>query len=66
MVLEILQAVKSNQKKISRIKKSNAIFRRSIFIIKDMKKEEFFSKENIKSIRPGFGLAPKFFDKILG
>ena len=62
----IFQAVKSKPKNIPGIKKSNAIFRRSIFIIKDMKKGDVFSKENIKSIRPGFGIEPKFFDEILG
>ena len=41
------------------------IFRRSIFTIKSIKKGEKFSIENIRVIRPGYGLAPKFFDKIL-
>ena len=31
-----------------------------------MKKGDVFSKETIKSIRPGFGIEPKFFDEILG
>ena len=35
-------------------------------IIIDMKKGDVFNKENIKSIRPGFGIEPKFFDEILG
>tara|TARA_B100001057_G_scaffold385847_1_gene392661 strand:+ start:361 stop:1380 length:1020 start_codon:yes stop_codon:yes gene_type:complete len=41
------------------------IFRRSIFTIKDIKKGEKFTKDNIRVIRPGFGLAPKYFNKIL-
>ncbi len=41
------------------------IFRRSIFTIKNIKKGEKFSKNNIRVIRPGYGLAPKYFDKIL-
>jgi pseudaminic acid synthase len=41
-------------------------FRRSIYAIKDIKKGEQLTKENVKSIRPGFGLAPKYFEKILG
>jgi pseudaminic acid synthase len=40
-------------------------FRRSIYAIKDIKKGEQLTKENVKSIRPGFGLAPKYLDKIL-
>lgn len=40
-------------------------FRRSIFIIKDIKKNELFSKKNIKIIRPGNGLLPEKFLKIV-
>ena len=46
--------------------KSNAIFRRSIFVVKDMKKGEVFNKDNIRSIRPGVGLKPKFLEEIIG
>ncbi len=41
------------------------IFRRSIFSIKDIKKGQKFTKDNIRIIRPGYGLAPKYFNKIL-
>ena len=41
------------------------VFRRSIFTTKDIKKGEKFSKDNIRVIRPGYGLAPKYFNKIL-
>ena len=40
--------------------------RRSIYFIKDMKKGDKISIDNIKSIRPGYGLPPKYFEKILG
>jgi pseudaminic acid synthase len=40
-------------------------FRRSIFVIKNIKKGEQFTTNNIKSIRPGYGLSPINFDKIL-
>ena len=42
------------------------IFRRSIFVVKDVKIGEKFTKKNIRRIRPGYGLEPKLFDKILG
>ena len=40
-------------------------FRRSIFVVKNIKKGEKFSKDNIKRIRPGHGVLPKYFTKIL-
>lgn len=40
-------------------------FRRSIYVTKDIKAGEMFTKENIKVIRPGYGLAPKYYEQIL-
>ena len=42
------------------------IFRRSIFVIKNIKKGETLTKNNIKKIRPGYGLSPIYYEKILG
>jgi len=41
-------------------------YKRSIYISKNIKKGEIFSKENLKVIRPGLGLHPKYFEKLLG
>jgi pseudaminic acid synthase len=41
-------------------------YRRSLYITKDMKNGDIISTENIKSIRPGFGLSPKFYEIVLG
>jgi pseudaminic acid synthase len=41
-------------------------FRRSLFIIKDMKLGEVFEEKNIKCIRPGYGLHPRHLEEVLG
>lgn len=41
-------------------------FRRSLFVVQDMDAGEEFSAENIRSIRPGYGLAPKYLSEIVG
>ncbi len=43
----------------------NKIFKRSLFVVKNIKKGEIFTNKNIRSIRPGYGLPPKYLKKIL-
>lgn len=41
-------------------------FKRSLFVVRDVKKGEKFTRRNIRSIRPGYGLPPKMITEILG
>lgn len=46
--------------------KSSLMFKRSLYIVKDMKKGEVLTKENVRVIRPGFGMHPRNYDDLLG
>lgn len=45
---------------------SNVVFKRSIFCVKDIKAGELFTEDNIRVIRPGYGLEPKYYERMLG
>ncbi|WGS63896.1 pseudaminic acid synthase [Marinitoga aeolica] len=70
---EMVNAVRNAEKAIGKVsyeltekQKSGREFSKSIFVSKDIKKGEIFTKENIKVVRPGYGLHPKYYNYILG
>lgn len=44
----------------------NAKFRRSLYFIKDLKAGEKITADSIRSVRPGYGLAPKYYEMVIG
>ena len=46
--------------------KKSLLFRRSLYIVKDMEAGEVLSPDNLRCIRPGLGLAPKYYNTLLG
>lgn len=69
----MIKAVREAEKAIGKvdytltekIKKSRE-FSRSLYVVKDIKAGEILTEENIRSIRPGYGLHPKYYKEILG
>lgn len=70
---EMVKAVRIAEKALGKInyeltKKENEslFFRRSLFVVKEMKQGDVFTEENVRSIRPGYGLPPRFLRDVLG
>lgn len=44
----------------------NVKFRRSLYFVRDINEGDIIKEEDIRSVRPGYGLSPKFFDRVIG
>ena len=60
------KAVKGPDYELTEGEKASTVFRRSIFAIRDIAEGEQFTEENIRVIRPGYGIAPKHYGSLLG
>jgi len=70
---KMVKAIRDTEKLLGKVdysmndkKKISRHFSRSLYITKNIKKGEIFTKNNIRSIRPGNGLHPKYLNNILG
>ena len=69
----MVEAVRTAQQSLGRVQygpaageKKSRIFRRSLFVVQDVKRGDLFTSENVRSIRPAHGLHPRHLDEILG
>jgi pseudaminic acid synthase len=70
---EMVLRIREVEKSIGRVRyelsekgKKNRHFAKSLFFVKDIKAGEMITKENMKAIRPGDGLHPKYYNELIG
>ena len=64
-IRNIEKAIGQTVYNVSDKEKSSVQFKRSIYIVKDVKKWDMVTKENIRIIRPWYGLAPKYYEEMI-
>ena len=70
---EMVQSIRDTEKllgtstyDLGNSEETSSVFRRSLFAVKDIQQGEFFSDNNVRCIRPGYGMKPKYFNSIIG
>lgn len=70
---QMVQGIREAEQVLGRVQyeptpgeQKSMVFRRSLFVIKDVRAGETLTAENVRPIRPGYGMAPRFFDEVLG
>ena len=58
--------VKGPDYSLSPEEQASTVFRRSLFVVEDIKAGDVITTENVRSIRPGYGVAPKHLKEMLG
>ena len=64
--LKVKQALGQVSYRVAEQEKKSLQFRRSLYFVEDIKAGEVITEKNMRAIRPGFGISPKYYKKILG
>lgn len=70
---EMVKSVREAEKAMGRVdysmtssKRNSRVFTRSLYVAEDIKEGEVITEHNVRSVRPGYGLHPKYYNNVLG